>query len=134
MTRSRWLAAALLAAAFALGLVVGAWGHALLHHPHGPRGRPDPEAVIGRLSRELDLSVVQRDSVRAILSRHRPQMDSLWQEFNPRFRQLQQQVNTEIAAQLEPGQQRKFEELARRLERMRAERGPKPLPGSDAAR
>jgi hypothetical protein len=109
---------------FVLGLVVGFAGGRLLHrgpfgHRFGPR--PTPAALADRLGRHLDLRPAQRDSVRAILERHRPEMDSLWGAFRPRIRAVEQTVQQEIAAQLDPGQQERFAKLRRKFERMRPE-------------
>jgi hypothetical protein len=72
-----------------------------------------------KLSRRLDLRPEQRDSVRAILERHRPTMDSLWSEFRPRIRAVDESLQREIAAQLDPAQREKFAKLRERYERMR---------------
>lgn len=121
MMSSRTRAAVLLGAMFVLGLVVGLFGGRLLHRgPFGPRpAPPTPAAMADRLGRRLDLRPEQRDSVRAILERHRPSLDSLWGEFRPRVRAMEDTVQQEIAAQLDPGQREKFTKLRRRFERMR---------------
>jgi hypothetical protein len=121
MMSSRTRAAVLLGAMFLLGLVVGFFGGRLLHRgPFGPRpGPPTPTAMANRLGRRLNLRPEQRDSVRAILERHRPAMDSLWGDFRPRIRAVEETVQQEITAQLDPGQREKFAQLRRRFERMR---------------
>jgi Spy/CpxP family protein refolding chaperone len=127
MIGPRWRAAALLAAVLVLGVMLGAWGHRMLRPwPFGPRGRPSREVVVARLSKKLDLSPAQRDSVKAILDRHHPAMDSLWREYRPRFQELQRMIGSEIEAQLEPRQREKFAELTRRMEQRR---GPTPPSG-----
>ena len=118
MTRTGWRAALSLAATFALGAAVGGailgWADRGSHTEHG---RPTPAAVADRLGGELDLTPAQRDSVRRIIERARPAMDSLWGECRPRIEQLKRAVNTEIATQLTAEQRRKFAELVAERER-----------------
>ncbi|HET7598933.1 MAG TPA: periplasmic heavy metal sensor [Gemmatimonadales bacterium] len=124
MSPSRWRAAALLAAVFVLGLVVGAWGRGLAHsRPFAQADRPGPDGMVRRLSHELDLTPPQRDSVRAILDRHRPEMDSLWRDFRPRLRAVEQSVRNDIAAQLDTRQRDKFTAIVQRIDRRREARG-----------
>jgi hypothetical protein len=128
MMSSRARAAVLLGATFLLGLVVGLFGGRWLHPGQlGPRPRPTPVALADHLSRRLDLRPEQRDSVRAILERHRPTMDSLWSEFRPRIRAVDESLQQEITAQLDPAQRDKFAKLRERYERKRPELyGPPP--------
>ena len=111
----------LLAAAFLLGggiglitgLQVGDREHS---HSRGGRGH------LERLQRELDLSPEQRDSVRAILERHRPGFDSVWAESRPRYETLRDRVRSDIRAQLGPDQQRRYDDMIARLEAKRRAR------------
>ena len=131
MMSSRARAAVLLGAMFLLGLVVGLFGGRMIRlGPFGPRsGRPTPVAMADRLSKHLNLRPEQRDSVRAILERHRPTMDSLWGEFRPRIRAVDESLQREIAAQLDPAQRQKFAKLRERYERRRPDLfGPQPGP------
>ncbi|HEU4648576.1 MAG TPA: periplasmic heavy metal sensor [Gemmatimonadales bacterium] len=123
MMSSRARAVVLLSATFLVGLVVGLVGGRWIRRGpfDRPSGRPTPVAMADRLSRRLDLRPEQRDSVRAILERHRPTMDSLWSEFRPRIRAVEESLQREIAAQLDPAQQEKFAKLRERYERMRAQ-------------
>lgn len=136
MMSSRARAAVLLGATFLVGLVVGLFGGRWLHPgPFGPRPRPTPVAVADHLSRRLNLRPEQRDSVRAILERHRPTMDSLWSEFRPRIRAVDESLQQEIAAQLDPAQREKFAKLRERYERRRPELfGPPPNAPPEAPR
>ena len=118
---SRGRAAALLAIVFLAGLVVGA-GAAIASHDRfgtGPHRRHGPDDFVAHLATKLDLTPAQRDSVRAILSRRRASMDSLWHEVGPRVEALQQSVRADIRAQLDAGQQRKFVEMNKRFDAMR---------------
>lgn len=119
MIRSRSGAIALLFAVFALGLVAGGVGIRM-----GDRSRAAPsrhptgrEAYFARLTTELDLSASQQDSIRAIVGRNGPAMDSMWQEIRPRFDSVRTAMRAEIRAQLTPGQQQKYTEMLERRER-----------------
>jgi Spy/CpxP family protein refolding chaperone len=115
MTTPRRNAVVLLIAVFVAGLVVGVGGvaiaervgiHVLSHEQH--RGYLD------FLSQRLDLTPAQRDSVRSILERHRPTMDSMRAAVAPPFETLRKQIRSEIRAQLTPEQQLKFADLGRK--------------------
>ena len=119
MMASRGRAAALLAAVFIAGMLVGAGVFALTRGgPGGPHPRRD---FVERLSHDLDLTPAQRDSVAAILQRRRTSMDSLWREVGPRVETLRVTVRSEIRSQLTPDQQRKFAEMNKRSDAMRAQ-------------
>lgn len=119
MTRSRFSAASLLLAVFVLGALAGHFGPSFLG-PQGSgtsrlaRGR---EGILTRLNSELQLSTTQQDSIRAILQRHEPAMDSMWREVRPRFDSLRDVVRSEIRVQLTPDQQRKYTEMNERRDR-----------------
>jgi Spy/CpxP family protein refolding chaperone len=122
MTKSARTATLLLVAAFLLGALAGAAALSLAGRSRdiGMGGHaPGPSGYLARLSKDLDLTPVQRDSVAAILKRYEPRMDSIWQEIRPRFDTLRGELRTNINAQLTPDQQRHYAEL---LERHDAER------------
>ncbi|PYO85721.1 MAG: hypothetical protein DMD68_02990, partial [Gemmatimonadetes bacterium] len=75
--QSKAWAAVLLAAVFVAGGAAG-WGIAAWRDPRGHRGGPD--AMVNYLDDHLRLSAAQKDSVRAVLARHRPEMEALWRE------------------------------------------------------
>lgn len=115
---SRLGATLLLIAVFVAGGIAG--GALEATHMLGSRRPPrGPDGFVRHLSDELDLSTAQQDSVRAILQRHRPQMDSAWAEIRPRFETLRQVIRSEIAAQLDGQQREKFDDLNRREEARR---------------
>lgn len=118
MMASRGRAAALLAAVFLAGMLVGAGVFALARGPGGPHPRRE---FVDRLTHELNLTPAQHDSVAAILQRRRTSMDSLWREVGPRFETLRVTVRSEIRSQLTPDQQRKFAEMNKRSDAMRAQ-------------
>jgi hypothetical protein len=114
----------LLAAAFLLGggigLITGMQvgdGHDRDHSP-----RRSGRAHLERLQRELDLTPGQRDSVRAILERHRPGFDSVWSETRPRYETLRDRVRSDIRVQLDPDQQRRYDDMIARLDAERRAR------------
>ncbi|MEO8226525.1 MAG: hypothetical protein ABI637_03790 [Gemmatimonadota bacterium] len=75
------------------------------------------------LTRDLDLTQAQQDSVRGILARRAAAMDSLWRDVGPRFETLKSTVRSDIRAQLNPDQQRKYAEMNKRFDAMRAAQG-----------
>src|SRR6267143_314525 len=115
-------AAALLAGVFMAGGLAG-WGGntAAERDDAGMRGRHGPDAIVAYLSRELDLSTAQRDSVRAIFERHRPETDSLWAQVRPRFDSIKARMRAEIDAQLTPAQREKHQRLIDKAEHHRRE-------------
>jgi len=122
LNRSKLAAVGRLAAVFVAGGLAG-WGgrEAVGHDGRGPGGR-GPDAMVAYLSRELDLSSPQRDSVRAIFARHRPETDSLWARVRPRFDSIKTRMRAEIDAQLTPAQRTRHQQLIDRAEHQRRER------------
>lgn len=120
--QNRRRAALLLAAAFLVGALCGAAGMLVASQrgmgPSQPRRR-GPHGYVEHLTRTLDLSPAQRDSVRAILERHRPAMDSLRREVAPRFETLQNTIRSEIRLQLSPDQQERLSDMTKRFDSMR---------------
>jgi hypothetical protein len=121
LNRSKLAAVGLLAAVFVAGGLAG-WGgrEAAERDERGPRRGPD--AMVAYLSRELDLSSAQRDSVRAIFARHRPETDSLWAQVRPRFDSIKTRMRAEIDAQLTPEQRTRHQQLIEKAEHHRRER------------
>ncbi|HEU4570686.1 MAG TPA: periplasmic heavy metal sensor [Gemmatimonadales bacterium] len=122
MLNRPWKAALLLAATFvAGGLAGGALCHLL---PWGtPPGR-DAGGIVKRLTDELGLTPAQRDSVRAVLERSHPAMDSAWAEVRPRIETVRARIRSDIAAQLTPEQRAKYDAMMQRREEPR--RGTEP--------
>ncbi len=122
LNRSKLAAVGLLAAVFVAGGLAG-WGgrEAAERDDRGPRRR-GPDALVSYLSRELDLSSAQRDSVRAIIARHSPETDSLWARVRPRFDSIKARMRTEIDAQLTPEQRARHQQLIEQAEHHRKER------------
>jgi len=124
MIRSRLGAAGLLLAVFALGALAGGVVVSKAEHggEDGGTRRNSRESYITRLTTELDLSGAQRDSIRAIMERNKPAMDSMWGEVRPRFDSLRTLVRDEIRSQLTPDQAAKYQEMIERRNRDYQER------------
>jgi capsule polysaccharide export protein KpsE/RkpR len=76
---------------------------------------------VDRLGTELDLSEAQKDSVRAVLERHQPAMDSLWESIRPLLQSERQAIRDQIHALLSAEQQAKYTALQRQDSLRRAE-------------
>ncbi|HEU5217524.1 MAG TPA: periplasmic heavy metal sensor [Gemmatimonadales bacterium] len=125
MTRPRLGATFLLLATFVLGGLVGGAATTMADRKSrcGRGDHPRP-SFVDRLQTDLDLTPAQRDSVQAVLERHQPGMDSLWQLIRPQFQSERQAIRNAISALLTPEQQAKYLELQRQdsLRRAEAER------------
>ncbi|HEV2670160.1 MAG TPA: periplasmic heavy metal sensor [Gemmatimonadales bacterium] len=123
LNRSKIAAVGLLAAVFVAGGLAGWGGHeAADHDGPGRGGQRGPDAMVAYLSHELKLSDAQRDSVRAIFTRHRPETDSLWARVRPRFDSIKTRMRAEIDAVLTPEQRAKHQQLIDQAEHHRKER------------
>ncbi len=71
LNRSKLAAVGLLAAVFLAGGLAGWRGREAAERDGRGNPRRGPDAMVQYLTRELDLSPAQRDSVRAIFARHR---------------------------------------------------------------
>jgi len=111
LNRSTTWAVVFLVATFAAGIAVGAGGRALWVRyaaaaaPERARGL---DRMMDELNDELHLDPVQRDSVRAILQRHRTRMTAVWETVRPRFDSMRAQMDSDVARQLTPEQQAKY--------------------------
>src|SRR5437773_3282674 len=111
LNRSTTWAVVFLAATFAAGIAVGAGGRALWVRyasaaaPERGRGL---DRMMEELNDELSLSPAQRDSVRAIVQRHRTRMTAVWETVRPRFDSMRAQMDSDVARQLTPEQQTKY--------------------------
>ena len=123
LNRSKLAAVGLLAAVFLAGGLAGWGGREVTERDrHGPGRRGGPDALVAYLSRELDLSSAQRDSVRAIIARHRPETDALWARVRPQFDSIKTRMRAEIDAQLTPEQRAQHQQLIEKAEHHRRER------------
>lgn len=120
MISSTRRAAVLLFATFVLGIAAGAAVMAYASHPDTP---PPPRGraawYLQHLTRSLDLTPVQQDSVKAVLERYTPAMDSLMSEIRPRLDTVRAAMRSEIARFLDPRQQKEYDEMRQKHERER---------------
>jgi len=105
------LLAALLGGAVGTAATIGIGGG---RHMGGRR--PGSDWYVEMLSRELELTREQRDSVRAVLARHRGGMDSIWAEMAPRMKAWRDGARADVRAHLTPEQQTRYAELTARLD------------------
>lgn len=113
----------LLVATFVLGAFVGGAATTFAErrsHAKHERSRP---SFVERLTKELDLTATQRDSIQAVFDRHQPAMDSLWQRMRPEFESERQVIRNEVTALLTPEQRAKYAALIQRLDSLRRASG-----------
>jgi Spy/CpxP family protein refolding chaperone len=120
MISTRRKAALLLGLAFVLGVVTGAAATRLAgdHDGPPPRGRRGAW-YLEHLSRGLDLSASQRDSVKAVLDRYGPGMEAIMDEMRPRLDSVRGEMRAEIVRHLTDDQKEEFERM-RQHQRNRA--------------
>ncbi len=119
LSSSKLLAVALLAAVAATGFVSGHMTAA--GDGRGcERGARERGGFPGMLQDSLSLTDAQRDSVRAIVIRHRPEMRALMDRIRPQMDSLRLVINNEIATKLTPAQQQKFAQMRDRWRTDRA--------------
>ena len=116
ITRRPWKAATLLAAVFLAG---GLLGGALVRMLPLPGSMRDTGGMLAHMTKDLDLTAPQQDSIRAILDRYRPAMDSAWSEVRPRIETVRARVRSDIAAQLTPEQRAKYDAMMKRHDEAR---------------
>ena len=120
MISSRRKASLLLAATFLGGARAGAGRMLAADRPRGPpRGARRGDWYVAHLKEELDLSNAQRDSVRAVLDRYGPRMDSLMSEIRPRLDTLRGAMRMEIGRFLDSRQQKEFDKMRQHSNRDR---------------
>jgi heavy-metal resistance protein len=115
--RPRLAPLALLVATFVLGGLVGGAVTTMADRP-AHRKHPRP-SFVERLTADLTLTDSQGDSIQAVLDRHQPAMDSLWQKMRPQFEAERQTIRSEITALLTPEQQIKYAALIQRQDSLR---------------
>jgi hypothetical protein len=120
MISSTRRAAVLLLATFALGAATGAAAMNYSAHRHErPSSQGRAAWYLDHLTRNLDLTAGQQDSVRAVLARYTPRMDSLMGEVRPRMDSVRTAMRAEIARFLTPAQQKEYDEMRQEHERDR---------------
>jgi hypothetical protein len=118
MISSTRRAVVLLLVTFVLGAAAGA---ALTAYgwptPAPPQGRS--AWYLDHLTRSLHLTQVQQDSVKAVLARYAPAMDSLMSEIRPRLDTVRSAMRAEISGFLDPRQQKEYEAMRQKHEQER---------------
>jgi hypothetical protein len=112
--RSKTWATVLLLAVFLAGGAAG-WATARWR-ANLDRPRRGPEGMAAYLARQLDLSATQRDSIRAILERHHPDMEGIWSTVRPRLDSLRAVIDQEIGRQLSADQRQRYAQLVAELQ------------------
>jgi len=119
--RPKLVAVLLLAAVFAAGAVSGWAYQAWADNKSSPQPRARGERAVAYLTGELDLTTSQQDSVRAVFTRFRPAMDSIWKTVHPRFDSVRALVRADVMTHLTPAQQSRYRDLIVKMdERHRA--------------
>jgi hypothetical protein len=108
-SRSKAWATVLLIAVFIAG---GAAGWVAANWRRGPdRPLRGPDAMAAYLARQLDLSAAVRDSIRAILERHHPDMEGILSAVRPRIDSLRGVMDQEIGRLLTADQRQHYAQL-----------------------
>jgi len=120
MISSTRRAAVLLLVTFVLGIAVGAAAMGYRSRvPSSPPTRGRTAWYLDHLKRNLDLTPVQQDSVKAVLDRYTPAMDSLMSEIRPRLDSVRTAMRADIARFLDPKQQKEYDAMRQKHERDR---------------
>lgn len=120
MISSTRRAAVLLFATFVLGAAAGAAVMAYgARTPASPATQGRAAWYLDHLTKSLDLTPVQHDSVKAVIDRFTPAMDSLMSEIRPRLDTVRTAMRAEIARFLDPAQQKEYEAMRQKHERER---------------
>jgi Spy/CpxP family protein refolding chaperone len=124
LTRSKLMAVGLLAAVAVAGFAAGAAtvSYASDSGKQHRHERNERWSYSGMLQQELGLTDAQRDTVRAIVRRHRPEMRAVYESVQPRLDSIQTNLRAEISAMLTAEQQHQYEALTARLAAERAQR------------
>lgn len=102
-------ASLLLAVVLVAGIALGWFANERFDEPRRHRTR-GTERLVEKLTKELQLTTAQRDSVRVVLERRRVDIDSLWADVHPRFEAVRTRTHAEVERVLTPDQQIKYRE------------------------
>lgn len=119
--RSAVVAALLLAATFATGVVAGVAADRIVLVREArilPREgmRFVSARIVRAMDRELDLTDAQRADVERILAARQQRIEKVWSEMRPELRAEIERTNREIEAVLTEEQKPKFEQMTKRWE------------------
>jgi hypothetical protein len=105
-------AVVLLVATFVLGVSAGIAGTTWYWRQQDQRASASRAGwYLAHLTHSLDLSTSQQDSVKAVLDRYGPSMDSLMDQIRPRLDTVRTAMRTEIARFLDPRQQKEYDAM-----------------------
>ena len=120
---NRSKAFAMLALAALLGAGVGSGLTALaLSHGHDEPRRRGSDWYVELLTKELQLTAPQQDSVKAILERHSPAMEAIWTDMKERIDTARAAIRADIRTQLTAAQQARYTEVTAQLDAERRRR------------
>jgi len=103
----------LLALVFAAGVASGVF-YERREEPVHHAVAADAHDVLAGLTRELDLTAAQEQTINEILARHQKEVDSSWHAMRPRVHAALDTAVQEIVGVLTPEQAAKFRKLAPR--------------------
>jgi Spy/CpxP family protein refolding chaperone len=118
LNRSKAWALGLLTATLLTGLLAGAGAERLLDAREGSRRGRRP-GYVERLTADLNLTMAQQDSVRAILDRTRPAMEALWRSVRPSYDSLRTAMQNDISSVLDSEQRASYQQLIEKWDRRR---------------
>jgi len=128
--RANRKAVGLLILVFALGIAIGAVGHALTDRTviasrgGGRSGQgPGSGQLVNRLTKDLDLSSNQQQQLRVILTDMQTRYDAIRQQTGPMFDQARDEGRTKMRQILTPEQLPKLEDFFNRVDEERRKRG-----------
>ena len=133
LQRSKLYAAGLLAVTFAAGLAVGTGVSALASdrgQPDAARERRVRESYADRLTRELELTAAQHDSVDRIVYAYQDSMAAMWQAVQPRTDSIRASIRRDIHDLLDATQQERYRAYTHRTDSIRAAREARERHGS----
>jgi Spy/CpxP family protein refolding chaperone len=101
--------------ALLLGGIIGFAG-ARYSAPHFPYKRWEKrgefkEKMMERFSKKLNLTQEQRAEISSIFEEGRKKIEEMQSEMRPKFEEMRAETNAKIRAILDPGQQKKFDEM-----------------------
>ena len=101
---------------FAGGMIFGQWTAHESRHSRWKSGNIR-QHMLEKFSRELHLNEEQKTKAAAIFDAKHPQMAAIQSEMKPKFEALRQSTQAELRKILEPGQQKKFDEMNAEMEK-----------------
>ncbi len=107
----RWMKIGLVfAAGLVLGAAAGSWGQRLAYRRWMQRG-PNPERILAKLQKKLDLDPSQSQAVKAVLEARAKAFKASREEALARLKTDRESAQAEIMKILRPDQRPKFEAL-----------------------